>query len=79
MKIIIAAAVNQFTIHLAAGLKDTPIKVNSAHPGWVKTDLGGKEAPMDSVEGVRTGVALATLDDDGPNGGFFHMKENIPW
>ena len=73
------AAVNQFTIHLAAGLKDTPIKVNSAHPGWVKTDLGGEQAPMEVVDGVKTGVALATLDDHGPSGGFFHMGETLPW
>ena len=73
------AAVNQFTIHLAAALKDTSIKVNSAHPGWVKTDLGGQEAPMDTVEGAKTGVTLATLDNNGPSGGFFHMGETVPW
>lgn len=73
------SAVNQFTIHLAALLKDTPIKVNSAHPGWVKTDLGGEEATMNTVEGAKTGVALATLDKDGPTGGFFHMGEALPW
>jgi NAD(P)-dependent dehydrogenase (short-subunit alcohol dehydrogenase family) len=73
------AAVNQFTVHLAALLKNTPIKVNSAHPGWVKTDLGGEDAPMNTVEGAKTGVALATLDDDGPTGGFFHMGESLPW
>ncbi|HER63455.1 MAG TPA: short-chain dehydrogenase, partial [Desulfobacteraceae bacterium] len=56
-----------------------PIKVNSAHPGWVKTDLGGKDAPMDADEGAKTGVALATLAGDGPSGGFFHMGETLPW
>ncbi|MBU0673181.1 MAG: SDR family oxidoreductase [Proteobacteria bacterium] len=73
------AAVNQFTIHLAALLKETPIKVNSAHPGWVKTDLGGEEAPMDVETGAKTGVALATLPNDGPTGGFFHLGEVLPW
>ena len=34
-------ALNAFTIHLAYELRDTNIKVNSAHPGWVKTDMGG--------------------------------------
>lgn len=28
------AAVNVFTIHMAAELKDTHLKVNSLHPGW---------------------------------------------
>lgn len=40
------AAVNAFTVQLAYELKDTRIKVNAAHPGWVKTDLGGDGAPM---------------------------------
>ena len=49
-------ALNAFTVHLAQALKGTPIKVNSAHPGWVKTDLGGPAAPMDVSEGGRTSV-----------------------
>jgi NAD(P)-dependent dehydrogenase (short-subunit alcohol dehydrogenase family) len=73
------SAVNQYTIHLAYELRDTPIKVNSAHPGWVKTDLGGENAPMDVVDGAKTSVWLATLPDDGPTGGFFHMRDRLPW
>jgi len=72
-------AVNAFTIHLAALLKGTPIKVNSVHPGWVKTDLGGKNAPMNTEEGAKTSVAFATLDENGPTGGFFHMGKSLPW
>ncbi len=30
------AALNSFTVHLAAALEGTKVKVNSAHPGWVK-------------------------------------------
>lgn len=73
------SAVNQFTVHLAALLKETPIKVNSVHPGWVKTDLGGKEAPMDATDGAKTSVRLATVGADGPSGGFFHMADTLPW
>jgi NAD(P)-dependent dehydrogenase (short-subunit alcohol dehydrogenase family) len=72
-------ALNQFTVHLAEALKDTRIKVNSAHPGWVKTDLGGAYAPMTIEEGVKTIVDLSTLDKDGPNGAFIHMGEVVPW
>ena len=73
------AALNSFTIHLAYELKDTNIKVNSAHPGWVKTDMGTDAAPMELPEGAKTGVALALLDQDGPTGGFFHLGKPLPW
>jgi NAD(P)-dependent dehydrogenase (short-subunit alcohol dehydrogenase family) len=73
------AALNSFTVHLAHELKDTKIKVNSAHPGWVKTDMGGEAAPMELPDGARTGVRLATLPDDGPTGGYFHMNDTLPW
>jgi NAD(P)-dependent dehydrogenase (short-subunit alcohol dehydrogenase family) len=73
------AALNSFTIHLAHELKDTKIKVNSAHPGWVKTDMGTDAAPMEIPEGAKTGVALALLGDDGPTGGFFHLGKTLPW
>jgi NAD(P)-dependent dehydrogenase (short-subunit alcohol dehydrogenase family) len=73
------AALNSFTIHLAHELKDTKIKVNSAHPGWVKTDMGTDAAPMEVPEGGKTGVELALLGEDGPTGGFFHLGETLPW
>jgi NAD(P)-dependent dehydrogenase (short-subunit alcohol dehydrogenase family) len=73
------AALNAFTIHLAAELKHTKIKVNSAHPGWVKTDMGGDEAPMEIPEGAKTSVDLALLGPDGPNGRFIHLGQELPW
>jgi NAD(P)-dependent dehydrogenase (short-subunit alcohol dehydrogenase family) len=72
-------ALNAFTVHLAQELKGTKVKVNSAHPGWVKTDMGGDAAPMELSEGGKTSVQLATLPDDGPTGGFFHLGEPLPW
>jgi NAD(P)-dependent dehydrogenase (short-subunit alcohol dehydrogenase family) len=72
-------ALNAYTIHLAHALKETRIKVNSAHPGWVKTELGGEGAPMEIVDGAKTSVRLATLADDGPTGGYFHMNDALPW
>jgi NAD(P)-dependent dehydrogenase (short-subunit alcohol dehydrogenase family) len=73
------AALNAFTIHLAAELKDTKIKVNSAHPGWVKTEMGGDDAPMEIPEGAKTSVDLALLGPDGPNGRFIHLGQELPW
>ena len=70
------AALNSFTVHLAAALKDSNIKVNSAHPGWVKTDLGGKNAPLEAPEGAKTSVSLSTADFTGK---FVHAGEEIAW
>jgi NAD(P)-dependent dehydrogenase (short-subunit alcohol dehydrogenase family) len=72
-------ALNAFTVHLAQELQGTPIKVNSAHPGWVKTEMGGDEAPMELAEGGKTSAQLATLAADGPSGGFFHLGQPLPW
>ena len=73
------AALNMFTIHLAHELQGTKIKVNAAHPGWVKTDMGSDAAPMEIPEGAKTSVALATLPEDGPTGEYFHLGETLPW
>lgn len=70
------SALNSFTVHLAAALKDTKIKVNSAHPGWVKTELGGKNAPLEAPEGAKTSVRLSSADFTGK---FVHNGEEIAW
>ena len=73
------SALNAFTIHLAHELRGTKIKVNSAHPGWVKTEMGGEGAQMEIGDGAKTSVELAMLGEDGPTGGYFHMGEALPW
>jgi len=73
------AALNSFTIHLAHELRGTKIKVNSAHPGWVKTEMGGECAQLDIEDGARTSVELATLPDNGPTGAYLHLSEPLPW
>ena len=73
------SALNMFTIELAAELRGTPIKVNSACPGWVKTDMGGPNAPGTVEQGADTPVWLATLPADGPTGGFFNSRKPVPW
>jgi NAD(P)-dependent dehydrogenase (short-subunit alcohol dehydrogenase family) len=72
-------AVNGWTVQLAYELRDTNIKVNAAHPGHVKTDMGGPSAPMEIVDGAKTSVALALIDAEGPNGAYIHLGEPLPW
>lgn len=73
------SAVNAWTVHLAYELRDTAIKVNAAHPGFVKTALHGVDAPMSPAQGAATSVKLATLPQDGPSGAFFHETEALAW
>jgi NAD(P)-dependent dehydrogenase (short-subunit alcohol dehydrogenase family) len=72
------AALNAFTI-VAHELLNTPIKVNSIHPDWVRTEMGGSEADLDLVAGCEKTVRFATLPPEGPTGGFFYLNEPIPW
>ena len=73
------SAVNAYTVQLAYELRDTPIKVNAAHPGWVKTEMGGEGATMELPGGAKTSVSLATLPADGPTGSYTHLGEALPW
>jgi NAD(P)-dependent dehydrogenase (short-subunit alcohol dehydrogenase family) len=72
-------ALNALTLQLAAATNGTGVLVNSACPGWVRTEMGGRSAPRSVDEGADTIVWLATLPDDGPNGGFFSDRRSIAW
>jgi NAD(P)-dependent dehydrogenase (short-subunit alcohol dehydrogenase family) len=72
-------ALNAFTLQLAEELRSTAIKVNAVHPGWVRTQMGGDTADLGMEEGARTALIYASLPDDGPTGGFFHLHERLPW
>lgn len=73
-------ALNMMTRLLALELKDHPdVLVNAAAPGWVKTELGGDDAPRSPEEGAKTPVWLATLPAGGPTGGFFRDQTPYPW
>jgi len=73
------AAVNAVTRVLAAEVEGENILVNTMHPGWIKTDMGGPEAPGTAAEGADTAVWLATLPDGGPSGGFFKDRVPMDW
>ena len=77
------SAVNAWTVHLAHELKDTGIKVNTIHPGYVKTDMNKagdqQNGELDVAEGARTSVRLALIDDAGPTGGYYYFDQVLPW
>jgi NAD(P)-dependent dehydrogenase (short-subunit alcohol dehydrogenase family) len=71
-------ALNGYAVHLAHELKDTPIKVNAAHPGSVVTDMNAN-GEIQVEEGAKTSVELATLPADGYSGRFIHLGQELPW
>ena len=73
------AALNALTRIFSNELQGTNILVNSVCPGWVKTDMGGPNAPRTPEQGVDTIVWLATLPDGGATGGFFRDRQSIDW
>jgi NAD(P)-dependent dehydrogenase (short-subunit alcohol dehydrogenase family) len=62
------SALNMITVMYAKELKDTPIKVNAANPGYTKTDLNRNTGFRSVAEGAEASVHLATLGADGPSG-----------
>jgi NAD(P)-dependent dehydrogenase (short-subunit alcohol dehydrogenase family) len=72
-------ALNAFTRILAATYKDHGVLANVVDPGWVRTDMGGPSAPRSVQQGADSIAWLATLPDDGPTGGFFRDRREIPW
>jgi NAD(P)-dependent dehydrogenase (short-subunit alcohol dehydrogenase family) len=77
------SAVNAWTVHLAYELRDSPLKVNTIHPGYVKTDMnksdGEQRGEIEVEEGARTSVQMALIDADGPNGSFSYLGQVLPW
>ena len=62
---------NGLTALLAKELQGTNVLVNAYSPGWMKTDIGGPDAPFTAEEGAETAIYLATLPEGGPQGKLF--------
>lgn len=70
-------AVNMYTKTLASRLKNKGITVSSIHPGWVKTDMGGKDAPREPEEAANQIFRLATTLHD--TGLFWYDNKKFAW
>jgi len=72
-------ALNAVTRIFASELRDHGIKVNSVHPGWIRTRMGGPDATYDSTYGAESVTKLVFIDRNGPTGGFFEQGKAIDW
>lgn len=82
------AALNMVTAMYAKELRDTPIKVNAANPGYCATDFNGHSGFRTAEQGAEVSVHLANLPEDGPTGllwGFLWRADGtesygpLPW
>nr|WP_055076741.1 hypothetical protein [Pseudanabaena sp. 'Roaring Creek'] len=66
-------------------LQGSSILINAYSPSWMKTDMGGSDAPFTADEVAETAAYLATLPEDGDQGGFFAEMRKfggsiaLPW
>jgi NAD(P)-dependent dehydrogenase (short-subunit alcohol dehydrogenase family) len=62
------AALNAAIKSIAIDLKEQAVGVLIFHPGWVKTDMGGANAPLEAVQsvaGMRQAISAFSLDQSG--------------
>ena len=61
-------------------LKDKKITALAIHPGWIKTDMGGEEAPLEIEEPIAQIINLIDRSDISISGMFLDREGNqMPW
>lgn len=70
-------ALNAVTVSYAKA--EPGIRINAACPGYCATDLNNHSGYRTAAQGANAAVTLATLDDDGPTGGFYDEDGALPW
>ena len=71
------AAMNAYSRVLAR--RHPEVRVNCAHPGYVKTDMTRPSGLLTPEEGARNVVKVALLPEGGPTGAFFALGQEAPF
>lgn len=71
--------VGGLTAYLDAEYGDQGLIANAASPGWVRTEMGGDDAPRSPSKGAETPVWLARFAPGSPTGGLWKDHERISW
>jgi NAD(P)-dependent dehydrogenase (short-subunit alcohol dehydrogenase family) len=72
-------AINALTRILAGDLADDGILVNACCPGAPRVTITHGRDAVEFTPLADTALRLATLNDDGPTGGFFHEDKAVEW
>ena len=73
-------ALNQVVKSLSVDLKPMGITVISLHPGWVKTDMGGPNAPVQIDESIKGMMQVIDKTDIRDTGRFLNYDgKELPW
>ena len=71
---------NQVVKSLSVDLKSQGITVVSLHPGWVKTDMGGPNAPVSIDESIKGMMRVIDKTDIRDTGRFLNYDgKELPW
>lgn len=71
------AAMNAYSRVLAR--RHPELRVNCAHPGYVKTDMTRHSGLLTPEEGAANVVKVALLPEGGPTGVFFALGQEAPF
>ncbi|MCS5709304.1 SDR family oxidoreductase [Candidatus Berkiella cookevillensis] len=73
------AALNAMMRSLQIDLQDKGVKVLVLHPGWVKTDMGGLNALIDTETSVKALYEVIEQAHKLPEMFYSYQKELLPW
>ncbi|KPJ07991.1 C-factor [Papilio machaon] len=78
--ILTKAALNAATKSMSLDLKNNQILVACMHPGWVRTDMGGKNAPLDVDSSINGIFNTINKLGEGDSGKFLQYDgSELPW